>query len=62
MLSSITSRMLSLVTEWQNSPLEKTYSFIFMYAIHYKVREDEQIAVKAAYAVLGTDYSFKLIN
>lgn len=54
--------MLSLVTEWQNSPLEKTYSFIFMYAIHYKVREDEQIAVKAAYAVLGTDYSFKLIN
>ena len=44
-----------LVSEWQNRPLEKTYSFVFMDAIHYKVREDKQIVVKAAYVVLGVN-------
>ena len=51
-VSNITNRILLLVSEWQNRPLEKTYSFIFMDAIHYKVREDKQIIVKAAYVVI----------
>ena len=51
-VSNITNRILPLVSEWQNRPLEKTYSFIFMDAIHYKVREDKQIIVKAAYVVI----------
>ena len=29
-------------SEWQNRPLDKTYSFIFMDAIHYKVRDDKR--------------------
>ena len=52
-VSNITNRILPLVSEWQNRPLEKTYSFIFMDAIHYKVREDKQIIVKAAYVVIA---------
>lgn len=55
MVSNITNRIIPLVTEWQNRPLEKTYSFVFMDAIHYKVREDKQIVVKAAYIVLGVN-------
>lgn len=55
MVSNITSRIVPVVTEWQNRPLEKTYSFVFMDAIHYKVREDKQIVVKAAYVVLGVN-------
>ena len=55
MVSNITNRILPIVTEWQNRPLESTYSFIFMDAIHYKVREDKQIVVKAAYVVLGVN-------
>ena len=55
MVSNITNRIMPLVSEWQNRPLEKTYSFIFMDAIHYKVREDKQIVVKAAYVVLGVN-------
>jgi len=55
MVSNITNRIIPVVTEWQNRPLEKTYSFIFMDAIHYKVREDKQIVVKAAYVVLGVN-------
>lgn len=54
-VSNITNRIMPLVTEWQNRPLEKTYSFVFMDAIHYKVREDKQIVVKAAYVVLGVN-------
>jgi transposase-like protein len=55
MVSNITNRIIPIVTEWQNRPLESTYSFIFMDAIHYKVREDKQIVVKAAYVVLGVN-------
>ncbi len=55
MVSNITSRIIPLVTEWQNRPLENTYSFIFMDAIHYKVREEKQVVVKAAYVVLGVN-------
>lgn len=54
-VSNITNRILPLVSEWQNRPLEKAYSFIFMDAIHYKVREDKQIIVKAAYVVIGVN-------
>lgn len=54
-VSNITNRILPLVTEWQNRPLENTYAFIFMDAIHYKVREDKQIVVKAAYVVIGVN-------
>ena len=43
MVSNITNRLVPIVTEWQNRPLERTYSFLFMDAIHYKVREDKQI-------------------
>lgn len=55
MVSNITSRILPLVSEWQNRPLDKRYSFVFMDAIHYKVREDKHIVVKAAYVVLGVN-------
>ena len=45
-VSNITNRILPLVAEWQSRPLEKTYSFVFMDAIHYKVREDKQVVIK----------------
>lgn len=54
-VSNITNRILPLVSEWQSRPLENSYSFVFMDAIHYKVREDKQIIVKAAYVVIGVN-------
>ena len=54
-VSNITNRLLPLVSDWQSRPLEKTYAFVFMDAIHYKVREDKQIKVKAAYVVIGVN-------
>ena len=54
-VSNITNRILPLVSEWQNRSLEKMYSFVFMDAIHYKVREDKHVVVKAAYVVIGVN-------
>lgn len=55
MVSKITERILPMVQEWQSRPLEAIYPFIFMDAIHYKVREDKQIVNKAAYVVMGVN-------
>jgi len=53
MVSKITDSLLPQIKEWQNRSLEPIYTFIFMDAIHYKVREDGQIKNKAAYVVLA---------
>jgi len=52
-VSRITDRVLPLLTDWQSRPLEAAYPFVFMDAIHYKVRDEKQIVSKAAYVVLG---------
>ncbi len=53
LVSRITDKVLPLVTEWQSRPLDEVYPFVFMDAIHYKVREDKTVVSKAAYVVLG---------
>ncbi len=55
MVSKITDSIIPQIKEWQNRPLEAIYPFVFMDAIHYKVREDGQIKNKAAYIVLGVN-------
>ncbi len=54
-VSKITDRIMPSVNEWQNRTLEKMYSFVFMDAIHYKVREEHSIITKAAYIILGVN-------
>lgn len=53
LVSKISEKIMPEVMAWQNRPLETVYPFVFMDAIHYKVREDHQIVTKAAYVVLG---------
>ena len=53
MVSKITDRIMPSVKEWQQRPLEIVYPFVFMDAIHYKIREDGRIINRAAYIVLG---------
>ena len=53
MVSKITDKILPEIKEWQSRPLEPVYPFIFMDAIHYKIREDGRIMNRAAYVVLG---------
>jgi len=53
MVSKITEKIIPEIREWQNRPLEKIYPFIFMDAIHYKIKDEGKIVNKAAYVVLG---------
>ena len=53
LVSKISEKIMPEVTAWQNRPLEKVYPFVFMDAIHYKVKEDHRYITKAAYVVLG---------
>jgi len=55
MVSKITDSIIPGIKEWQNRPLEPIYPFVFMDAIHYKVREEGRIKNKAAYVVLGAN-------
>lgn len=53
MVSKITDRIAPEIKEWQQRPLESVYPFVFMDAIHYKIKEDGRILNRAAYVVLG---------
>ncbi|MBQ8783580.1 MAG: IS256 family transposase [Clostridia bacterium] len=53
LVSKISEKIMPEVTAWQNRPLDSVYPFVFMDAIHYKVKENHQYITKAAYVVLG---------
>lgn len=53
LVSKISEKIMPEVAAWQNRPLEAVYPFVFMDAIHYKVKENHQYITKAAYVVLG---------
>ena len=53
LVTKISEKIMPEVTAWQNRPLESIYPFVFMDAIHYKVKEDHRYVTKAAYVVLG---------
>lgn len=55
LISGITDKITPIAKEWQNRPLETVYPIIFMDAIHYKVKQDNRVINKAAYAVIGVN-------
>lgn len=55
MVSNITDQILPEIREWQNRPLESVYPIVFIDAVHFSVRQDNQVVKKAAYIVLGVD-------
>jgi len=53
LVSKISEKIMPEVNAWQNRALDQIYPFIFMDAIHYKVKDNHQYVTKAAYVVLG---------
>ena len=53
MISHMTDRILPVAKEWQNRPLEKKYAVVFMDAVHFHVRQDNQTIKKAVYVAIG---------
>lgn len=54
-ISRITDRILPIVKEWQERPLEEVYAVVFMDAIHYHVRSKGRIVKRAVHIALGID-------
>ena len=54
-VTRITDKLLPLIREWQNRPLESIYAMVMLDAIHDKVREEGTVVRKAVYIGIGTD-------
>ena len=54
-ISRITDKILPIVKEWQERPLEEIYAVVFMDAIHYHVRNEGRIVKRAVYIAIGID-------
>ena len=58
-ISRITDKIMPLVKEWQERPLQEIYAVVYMDAIHYHVRSEGRIVKRAAYIALGIDMDGK---
>ncbi len=52
-LSAITDKVIPLVKEWQNRPLEPLYCIVWLDAMYYKVKEDGRVINRCVYNILG---------
>ena len=53
LLSKITDKLLPIITEWRNRPLESIYTIVFLDAMFFKARENGKVITKAIYNLLG---------
>ncbi len=59
LVSRITDKILPVLREWQQRPLEKVYALVILDAIHLKVREEGVVVTKAAYIAIGINDGYK---
>ena len=52
-ISAITDKIIDTVKAWQQRPLDSHYPFVWLDAIHYKVRAQGHYQSRAVYTVLG---------
>ena len=52
-ISAITDEIIDKVKAWQSRPLESIYPFVWLDAIHYKIKDGGKYVTKAVYTVLG---------
>lgn len=52
-ISAVTDKVIPLLKEWQQRPLESIYPFVWLDAIHYKIKENGKYISKAVYTILG---------
>lgn len=58
-ISLITDKLLPLITEWRNRPLDSVYPIVFLDAMHFKVRVEGKVVPKAFYTVLAVTHDGK---
>ena len=55
MISTITDKVLDKVSEWQNRPLKKFYTFLFVDCLYVTLRREYEVKNCAVYVILGYD-------
>jgi len=58
-ISAVTDKLIPELKEWQQRPLDSHYPFVWLDAIHHKVKEDSRYISKAVYTVLGLNIEGK---
>ena len=58
-ITAVTDKLIPKLEEWKKRPLNEIYPFIYLDAIHYKVREEGRYISKAFYTVLGVNLEGK---
>ena len=58
-ISAITDKLIPVLTEWRNRPLEAIYPIIFLDAMFFKTREEGRVVQKAVYNILGVNQEGK---
>ena len=56
-ISAVTDKVIPLLKEWQQRPLDSIYPFVWLDAIHYKIKENGRYISKAIYTILGVNLS-----
>lgn len=54
-ISNITDRVIDTAREWQNRPLKKFYTFLFVDCLYVTIRKDMETKDCAVYVILGYD-------
>lgn len=52
-LSAITDKIIPLVKQWQNRPLESVYCIVWLDAMYYKVKQEGRVQNRCVYNILG---------
>jgi len=58
-ISTVTDKIIDEVKQWQQRPLESHYPFVWLDAIHYKIRQNGRYENKAVYTVLALNLEGK---
>ncbi|WP_425330419.1 IS256 family transposase [Xenorhabdus cabanillasii] len=58
-ISATTDKVIPELKQWQQRPLEALYPFIWLDALHYKIREEGRYVSKAVYTVLALNLEGK---
>lgn len=54
-ISNITDRVIQTAEEWQNRPLKKFYTFLFVDCLYVSIRKENETKSCAVYVILGYD-------
>lgn len=54
-LNAVTEKLVPIITEWRNRPLESIYTIIFLDGMWFKMRDNGRVINKVLYNILGVN-------